>query len=989
MSKLTRVSVLWILFFLIVTGCSGKTADPIQPSGVLPDKPEAPSMGIEEPLAEALHELPGIKQDIDSDKSERILLGGWTMNFNPETQTVSVEHLREAKWHFKVTGWLQPPNCSDCIRVDINSYVDEILDVDVTIKNPSMYTPYDLRAIIFDDGIHELLNADSWTELWDIPLVGFPINPFKAFAKDKPNRRFLPGDENAETENLQIFCPDGNFAVQFAVDVSWPGNCAEPYSIENFIQTEPLHDFVGSQAVLEVDVLDWQDDVSQVTLQVVEIIGADPINFEQQSENTWSVTITNNTGAGVGEYTAIIKALSANSGDLALYNFDVVTVSSAPDLCNPDNNPPDTEITSDCPDYTEVPLEIILGVSGIDPDNCTLPEDLTYEWRKRKDGPPWGSWYYGGNGPDIIISGFSPGIWDIEIRARDETENVDLSPATCSFIIEEQDPCDPDNDPPDTGITSGCYDREAGTTSIQLGVSGSDPNDCTPSYSLKFSWRKKKDGGSWSSWSSYSSGSSITVDDLSAGVWDIEVKARDLSYNEDTTPAICDDLTIEETIDPCDPDNDPPNTLITSGCQDYPAGTQDISLGVSGEDPNDCTVPHNFEFEWRSKHNPNPGTWSDWNYAGYGPYITITDLYAGNWDIQVRAYDESHNVDPDPIGCNFTIEDDGPYEPPCLIKLPGWQDILAKWHDTHELDILEFACGVRESNASIFGTTTNWAGFGPVECNDSVLTGSVNYVTYTTDIEMNVGDTCAMYGPIYQAWVQDNLYDGRWMGFPKGDQEPKGVGDWQKFEGGHITSSSCGAFPIRGAIHDYWMGNGDMTGPFGPACSGETNPYTTVARQEFKDGWICHKPGVGEWGYLKSDFNSHDLPPWIAYVAQHEYYDGQNVELNCKLWARKVVESADDYAGCPGTGLDPGYEYGVFIPDYSNAIPGDLLQIGHSVGDLPNLHTAIILEYLGDGVFLVIDSNWIPPFGERVAIHNLDTKNYLNYDPRVYRIYCD
>ena len=131
------------------------------------------------------------------------------------------------------------------------------------------------------------------------------------------------------------------------------------------------------------------------------------------------------------------------------------------------------------------------------------------------------------------------GDWEVEVRARDLALNVDPTPATCSFNIAEVDPCDPDNDPPNTSITSGCEDYPPGTEEVTLGVAGSDPNNCTPSSSLQFSWRKRLNSGSWGSWSGYTTGSSVIITGLSAGDWDVEVRARDLSLNEDPTPANC------------------------------------------------------------------------------------------------------------------------------------------------------------------------------------------------------------------------------------------------------------------------------------------------------------------------------------------------------------------------------------------------------------------------------------------------------------------
>ena len=86
-------------------------------------------------------------------------------------------------------------------------------------------------------------------------------------------------------------------------------------------------------------------------------------------------------------------------------------------------------------------------------------------------------------------------------------------------------------------------------------------------------------------------------------------------------------------------------------------------------------------------------------------------------------------------------------------------------------------------------------------------------------------------------------------------------------------------------------------------------------------------------------------------------YGGQ-----CWPWVQRVVLEA--------IGAKIGFDYregfleaGAVEVKAGDALPGDIIQIAsdlntHADADYPGLHTAIVLENLGDGVFNVIDSNW-------------------------------
>jgi hypothetical protein len=186
-----RIFSVLILLLLIVAGCSSNPETPITPQDAGSDFPDAISVD-------------------NSDEGSRQLLGVWELDINYESLKAIVTPSRLANAHYQVKYLIPTP------EVVINAYhPNYVVDADVTLTNPFAFDAYDIRLILFtDDEPHKLENPDCWTGLYDIP-AGMPINPFKAYAKDEPNRVFAGGTNH--TENLLVFSPPGSHPIQFAL----------------------------------------------------------------------------------------------------------------------------------------------------------------------------------------------------------------------------------------------------------------------------------------------------------------------------------------------------------------------------------------------------------------------------------------------------------------------------------------------------------------------------------------------------------------------------------------------------------------------------------------------------------------------------------------------------------------------------------------------------------------------------------------------------
>ena len=263
-------------------------------------------------------------------QSGRVLWGIWQFSYDESIGELTAIPLREAYAHFNITPMLLPPNCTDCLKIKVNSFnpVTHILDADVTLRNPTQLIGHDVRGILFtNDYGHSLTNADDWTGLWDI-AGGQTINPFKAFAKGLSNRIFAASVNHTENYLIYIPVPPHYEAIKFAVDASFPSNCKEPYEITNFLQGT-IYDISGSSSDIYIDVHDWQHDVDKVTLIAPEITGEDTGSFVLSSGDTWTLKLINNLGVAQGDYPCRVVATSLNSPGLPMYDFVRVKIEAA------------------------------------------------------------------------------------------------------------------------------------------------------------------------------------------------------------------------------------------------------------------------------------------------------------------------------------------------------------------------------------------------------------------------------------------------------------------------------------------------------------------------------------------------------------------------------------------------------------------------------------------------------------------------------------
>jgi len=290
-----------ILVFLALAGCSSQS-NPVIANN---NESDSPSEIIDE---NAL--------------ANYAMLGSWNAAFDLDDLSVEITPNREISGHWNVTSMIPSPGFT------IISYdpILGVMDIDAKVVNPYNLTGYDLRMIVYtDDESNRLMNPDGWISLYDIP-GGAEANPFKAFASDVPNREFGPFAQI--TDRLKIYFPSGMPSVDFAINVSFPGNCPEPYMIGEFTQEETLYDEIDATTPVSVEVFDWQDDVNSVFVYCPVVTGVNMYFLSQSAPGIWDGDVPNGTGVSEGVYSGYVAARSDGAPNLPIYAPISLTVSA-------------------------------------------------------------------------------------------------------------------------------------------------------------------------------------------------------------------------------------------------------------------------------------------------------------------------------------------------------------------------------------------------------------------------------------------------------------------------------------------------------------------------------------------------------------------------------------------------------------------------------------------------------------------------------------
>jgi len=300
---LLRFSTALIITLMLFAACS-RSGGPVAPD-VNPDEPDSAGYGM--------------AVESDSQGVNDVTLGGmdvWAamqISWNPGTGELEVTN-REgdlALRHFRVSYFLTPPWCDDCIDIVLTDNDPELGtgSFDVTLKNPTTLYGYDVRGMLqLSSGTDlRLLNADGYSTLFENPEYQYPA-PFITFAGFLSDHAFSPG--SSFTEEFDLKTAPGTVPVNFnfLVTAGHPSPAGDVSSIHGFRQTGQLLPS-GGNALVSIDIKDLQDDIGGVCLRTG-VLGMDDV-WLMPSNGRWEAWVTN-YGAAPGIHELKVDAYSPN-----------------------------------------------------------------------------------------------------------------------------------------------------------------------------------------------------------------------------------------------------------------------------------------------------------------------------------------------------------------------------------------------------------------------------------------------------------------------------------------------------------------------------------------------------------------------------------------------------------------------------------------------------------------------------------------------------
>ena len=324
-----------------------------------------------------------------------------------------------------------------------------------------------------------------------------------------------------------------------------------------------------------------------------------------------------------GPYTFQVKAKDqADNEDLS-----PATRSFTVNYTAPDTTPPDTTITGG-PSGTITTNSATFTYTGS--DLVTPVSSLVYATYLQGYDSGWSGF---SSSTSKTYNNLPNGPYTFQVKAKDQADNEDLSPATRSFTVNYTAP---DTTPPDTTITGGPSGTIT-TNSATFTYTGSDL--VTPVSSLVYATYLQ---GYDSGWSGFSSSTSKTYNNLPNGPYTFQVKAKDQADNEDLSPA-----TRSFTVNYTAPDTTPPDTTITGG----PSGTITTNSATFTYTGSDLVTPVSSLVYATYLQGYDSG----WSGFSSSTSKTYNNLPNGPYTFQVKAKDQAGNEDSTPSTRSFTV----------------------------------------------------------------------------------------------------------------------------------------------------------------------------------------------------------------------------------------------------------------------------------------------------------------------------------------------
>ena len=266
-------------------------------------------------------------QIVESDDGAQ-LFGAWHCSIDPETKEVTISESRELA-NYNFTNYL--PMCpGGCFQIHLLSADESMIHLKCRLTNPVGFSPYDVRIIFTNLDEKTMLEPDGYTNLWDPPGDG-PFNAFYYFYDlSDPERRFPAGPGHLIYRDID---------VAYESFTSWDFDviavCGLGQHIQDVVEmtsyaTPGYLLSTGGSMFVEVELLDWQDNIAQVVLFANATEGSQINMVFDPGGGKWWCELTNPLGTEAGVYDMLLGAYSPNVNNAIYYNYVPVEVSHQP-----------------------------------------------------------------------------------------------------------------------------------------------------------------------------------------------------------------------------------------------------------------------------------------------------------------------------------------------------------------------------------------------------------------------------------------------------------------------------------------------------------------------------------------------------------------------------------------------------------------------------------------------------------------------------------
>lgn len=234
--------------------------------------------------------------------------------------SVEVALLRTGETHLNVTGLLLPPKCTNCLHLEILSVVNQDWTIQATLVNPTIHTAYDVTAYFPGTNCPEILNPDSYTDLFDLDSNSNTHHPFKRFDTGNPNQKWGPGETHAQVFTFRRNPNQKLTSIIYIVGASWPGNQSEVVAINNPSVSGDLYTDGSKPVNFSVSIIDWQNDIEYVRINLEPLNGSPFAYMQPVGGGVYKLHGFVAWGLSAGTKKITITAKSLGS-DFFTYNF--------------------------------------------------------------------------------------------------------------------------------------------------------------------------------------------------------------------------------------------------------------------------------------------------------------------------------------------------------------------------------------------------------------------------------------------------------------------------------------------------------------------------------------------------------------------------------------------------------------------------------------------------------------------------------------------